>query len=562
MGGHIPGLSRGGSWVPPAHPGHPANGTIANPHPREAISASVYSTASAGSYGTGLPLSPMSYNPIFPYPLTSPFLPSPATSRYSAPPMPLQASGWPIGPSSIMSPSKIQTTSFEQEQTPFPVHSQAASIIPLPPRTPTVIPSLPPPPSPSIQARYVNVRTHEPSEPSEPSWEYAAGAPKRIDREQPYHASQRPNNEHKHTAHLVYRKRADSLPRPPPPEVAQHTDPSEQISLEATFEERDRTASGSGKQLEARRNSFKRPSKTRSSSHYDALATRELLPGKLDRNHAHDHVKRSPPRLHTLARLPRDASSPSSSHANSRTEPATHSPSPYIKLGRPPNTRRHTSHTDRADSDNPTYPEKGERARHVSSPDRSPSHRQIVVSSPSLPNKAKSKAYDMSPLSTALPCSGTTLDFQTHTRVRPASPSARAYMHTHSHSQSTPDSPEEVYDRYSTHPAAPVPDRADRYVYSPSAGSSKSRAPVSPSPTDMILVGDAYLPVGYARPVKELEWNRDGPAMKTYGVAWKRHTEDLVLPKGPEGPRWVQARPPRVDVLSGGGWWESGGQGV
>lgn len=48
--------------------------------------------------------------------------------------------------------------------------------------------------------------------------------------------------------------------------------------------------------------------------------------------------------------------------------------------------------------------------------------------------------------------------------------------------------------------------------------------------------------------------------MRTYGIAWKREGDPEKLPEGPEGPRWVQARPPRVDHVLGGSWWESGGE--
>ena len=121
------------------------------------------------------------------------------------------------------------------------------------------------------------------------------------------------------------------------------------------------------------------------------------------------------------------------------------------------------------------------------------------------------------------------------------------------------------YDPYMMHPAAATPPRADidhvamtmQIAY---AGQSASPAGAvgTTAAGDAVLSG-TYKPLGYADPTRKLEWNRDGPAMKTYGVAWKRHSEGMVLPHGPAGPRWTQARPPRSGVVTGGEWGQSGG---
>ena len=114
------------------------------------------------------------------------------------------------------------------------------------------------------------------------------------------------------------------------------------------------------------------------------------------------------------------------------------------------------------------------------------------------------------------------------------------------------------YDPYSMHPAAATPPRADRDT----VGDTMVPAPVTglapPAPAGKYPNG-VYYPPGYAKPTRQVEWNRDGPAMKTHGVAWKKGADDLVLPDRPMGPRWLQARPPRTNVVVGGGWGQSGG---
>jgi len=79
-----------------------------------------------------------------------------------------------------------------------------------------------------------------------------------------------------------------------------------------------------------------------------------------------------------------------------------------------------------------------------------------------------------------------------------------------------------------------------------------------------ILVEEEYIPEGYPRPVREIGWNREGPAMARPGIAWGRQKdvpEGFSLPETPAGPRWVVARPPAKGGLRGDEWWESGGEG-
>ncbi|WWD19738.1 hypothetical protein CI109_104202 [Kwoniella shandongensis] len=116
---------------------------------------------------------------------------------------------------------------------------------------------------------------------------------------------------------------------------------------------------------------------------------------------------------------------------------------------------------------------------------------------------------------------------------------------------------DDLYDRYSPHPAAPVPEWMERQLRTSHSQPSLSKR--SPSSTTK---QEDYIPIGYARPVKELAWNRTGPAMKTYGIAWLREGEAESLPEGPKGPRWEVARPPRAEQVQGGGWWQSGADGT
>ena len=105
----------------------------------------------------------------------------------------------------------------------------------------------------------------------------------------------------------------------------------------------------------------------------------------------------------------------------------------------------------------------------------------------------------------------------------------------------------EDYDRYMAHPAAP----------SPLPGTARKTAP--PLRMDLKIVKpEDYRPPAFPAPTKPLAWNRDGPAMKTHGVAWAREAPEGQLPTGPAGPRWAQARPPRLDFQQTGNWWESG----
>lgn len=99
-------------------------------------------------------------------------------------------------------------------------------------------------------------------------------------------------------------------------------------------------------------------------------------------------------------------------------------------------------------------------------------------------------------------------------------------------------SADEGYDRYVAHPAVTSPTTTTSSIMKnrPEIGARSVSANVIPASKE-------YIPLGFARPTRDVAWNRDGPAMKTHGVAW--HREADILPLAPEGPRWTQARPPR-----------------
>nr|ODN80125.1 hypothetical protein L203_05933 [Cryptococcus depauperatus CBS 7841] len=117
---------------------------------------------------------------------------------------------------------------------------------------------------------------------------------------------------------------------------------------------------------------------------------------------------------------------------------------------------------------------------------------------------------------------------------------------------------DDTYNRYSSHPASPLPQYVEKHVVStppisPSASLEPMRPPQPRPPTD-----GNYIPPGYPKPTKDLPTNRDGPVMKTYGIGWDKKGDPERLPLAPEGPRWTIARPPNVDQVVGGSWWSAG----
>ncbi|KAK1927367.1 hypothetical protein DB88DRAFT_477765 [Papiliotrema laurentii] len=376
-------------------------------------------------------------------------------------------------------------------------------------------------------------------------WEWASGAPKFIDKEQEYPPAPSPPGIPIGTA--VHREKAESLPAPGARVTFSGT---RSPTLRGERDGRERIASGSDKRLQARRDEIHRthPPQSASMIHLSAEGYDEAV--NPQREATKDPIKRSPPKLPQIARLSRiEGSSHTAADVTVPSPPSSAGTptSPYVKLGRPPAMRRHTSQDVGSVVRNPSsstlQPDKRERL--VSTP--SPTRKSVMppLASPSLPSSHRPPPRSvMEPESPAQP---------TPSIYQPSTPPSGT-IRTKRDAPPGYISPisDDMYDRYSTHPAAPQPDRSDRH------GSQRMNHSSSGSTGD----GFHYLPPGYARPTKDLEWNRDGPAMKTYGIAWKRHRDDIVLPHGPAGPRWVQAKPPRAAVVMGGGWWESGGAGM
>lgn len=158
---------------------------------------------------------------------------------------------------------------------------------------------------------------------------------------------------------------------------------------------------------------------------------------------------------------------------------------------------------------------------------------------------------------------------------------------------------DDEYGRYTAHPAAASPSTpvyalqsASGSVYAETRG-SRGRSPImarsqyggsvnaaqammpsasmstmmaSPqTPADKPLMGSAYLTPGFPKPTRAIAWNRDGPTMKSLGIAWHRDVAlDAPMSRAPSGPSWQQAAPPKYGPIlpdrassHGSGWWEA-----
>ena len=145
------------------------------------------------------------------------------------------------------------------------------------------------------------------------------------------------------------------------------------------------------------------------------------------------------------------------------------------------------------------------------------------------------------------------------------------YVHPLSHTMG------EAYERYATHPAAPVPPRTDTGRYkvvvplAPLAAESTAAQGVrlqelpeaetrDPHPHPPPAPKRLYVNPGFPKATRDPGWNRFRSGDEDLWVAWLREgPEDGVLPDRPKGPRWETARPPGVRVRASTGWWESGG---
>jgi hypothetical protein len=131
--------------------------------------------------------------------------------------------------------------------------------------------------------------------------------------------------------------------------------------------------------------------------------------------------------------------------------------------------------------------------------------------------------------------------------MQDALPPAPATASPGGHFPQFPEDNDGDYDRYTAHPAIPAHSRADSGRQTPLRMDVKTITAAEYRPP-------CFPPV----PSKNLKWNREGPAMKTHGIAWMRDAPEGPLPSGPQGPRWAQARPPNLDLPQDGNWWESG----
>ncbi|WRT70110.1 uncharacterized protein IL334_007104 [Kwoniella shivajii] len=205
----------------------------------------------------------------------------------------------------------------------------------------------------------------------------------------------------------------------------------------------------------------------------------------------------------------------------------------------------------------------GHRSRHISTP-----HSVALVPAPIASNLQQSVPSSLlSPLG-GHSCYSSSLRGGVSAHKMPPSPAIATRSRTSSIAEGVTDTPfgyvspldDDEYDPYAAHPAASPSGSPHRHPPSSlhnfsERDISETRSNKSPS------VRKEYIPPGYARPTRDLEWNRVGPAMKTHGIAWLREGDPRQLPSAPRGPRYEVARPPRVDHVHGS-WWESGADGT
>lgn len=583
MAGAIPTLSRGGSWVPAAHPGHPANGTIANPHPMASAAGSYQDNdrASTVMSGGGSLWNPL-YSPFAIFPL----LPSPMSMRFGAP-------SHYSGMMGSMAQSQQSGTSIGTDVSAVQPNQPARPSMPR--RATTMKSGLPQTPNTGAQIQLdADVSDDFPADraPTHHTGpqdvKAAPGAP-------------RPGKP------VIHRKRADSLPPVPPPELEPPSSFDQRKERKKRSDrpssnsppERDRTYSGSESMLHARKAVIPRPPMRRIISHgQESYTTLKKPGGRSDtegsvavRDVAADHAKRSPPSRRQSWNLvnPKKTSSdrsqlnPPMATVLSPRPPAPRDSSPRHNHRQSHGTalRQEVSPVRKRNGFSPDYrhPPRSQRSHRSSDKNgivsdlRAGSGRDLdgrIMDFTGAPSSHGSKGgsdrrsrYDLSTLSRALPDSSVT------------SPTSSSFTTSTTRMPTGYISPtqNDGYDRYAAHPAGPTPSEFTsrsgvelRTAESPSGippTSPSLTSPTSPADTTYFPEGDSvlYLPLGYARPTKEIGWNREGPAMKTHGVAWNRHQEGMVLPETPDGSRWIQARPPRAEMVAGGSWWESGGQG-
>ncbi|ORX37404.1 hypothetical protein BD324DRAFT_448018 [Kockovaella imperatae] len=589
MSGAIPTLSRGGGWLPSGSTGNSRRASDIDKPPSSPTCAPRASSGMSMDMFSGFWKSPMyGIGPGAPGgPVGSDHSKRFGSSR-TVPPSPLGIKGTALYPSTINMSSgwapRTNPASSTRLGHTMPSHAQRPTLhsrhsMPLPSDDTSAFTSSSSQhsiASPKRQTSSVpnSTRVRKGSEVWQgSSWEGGAGAPRPMTREPDYGAKSRHQSPYISSVQ-PHRRKAETLPSPPvPDELALAKKP-----LHETFDTRQhdhRLVIHSRKtSLDLKNTSHipketKRPSTSRRHTHQpltlvqaeeDDLDPQNEFAPSTGRSLAVDHGSRSPmTRVDTTSRPPKLPHERSRSLTkiplNDVQSPPT---SPYIKL-----TRRQTRHSLQFTAPSHASPlyhhsSAGEsRQRHVLMPHTSvptaPSSSSPVPLHPTDP-----PAMDLSSLSSALPAISTPSSRQKQF-PSPAIP-RQAPLELQSPSNLGPRLAHEEpgYDPYSMHPAAPAPPRADRDILSTSI-TQNIDPPLSASTSSTAERSGTYTPIGYAGPTRPVAWNRDGPAMKTYGVAWKKHVDGLVLPNEPQGPRWIQARPPRSGVVIGGEWGQSGG---
>lgn len=458
------------------------------------------------------------------------------------------------------------------------------------------------------------------------SWEDFGGAPNLMSREVDYgrreeeacrdateeRARARSEKSSKR-APVPHRKRADILPEPPSLEPDSSPTEATQLSQSPNLKARTGSSRGAGPHA-GRPRSGKRQQ--------DKLVPPSLAHGRTimaESSVTGESVPPSPYRKLALSSPQQPRPRPvlkgtplttifSATSSGSESTISTSPPGPRSATGQPRHYRPERRHSDKGSPGRLSLPDpaRTKRYRHASSPNLNlaPSvtsaGSQITPKSPryaaTLAARADSAAsssagqtidfmssaapLDMNPLAFALPAESIV---DPVSKVRAREDSGPGYI------SPLDDDP---YDRYTAHPAAPTPPRADQHVNTlpRSPGShqvsptvSLLRVPTPPSGGAASVASETrslargavisetarsmgapkvYTPLGHPLPKRHLPWNREGPAMRTHGVAWVRQDQvgENGLSVAPAGPRWDVARPPRGEMVTGGtGWWESGG---
>ncbi|WWC85807.1 uncharacterized protein L201_000674 [Kwoniella dendrophila CBS 6074] len=335
----------------------------------------------------------------------------------------------------------------------------------------------------------------------------------------------------------------------------------------------------------------------------DSVPTRPGLP----RRHTHTHVHSSKPKkgheedLYRSAQLNNRLARLNLQIKDNRISELDKSPTEHGEKSLSPKTSHHRRHStagisesgsnDTASSHTPNEPHR-HRARHLSSP-----HGEIPLvplpSSASLPRRSsttinkvptrpKPKQASSSPLiSSSQPrpfpspsTNGSIASQSDLSRLHPDREIDTARSRISSMSKDLDRKPagyispleEHFYDDDEAHPAfasRPYTPKTpeSQYLSRSDSGSQVNRDGNSDNEQVQFPTPKKnYMPPGFAKPTREVKWNREGPAMRTHGIAWLREGDPNNLPTSPKGPRYIIARPPNIDHNSTNAdkWWSTG----